>query len=211
METTKGSLGGSAIRNDHRRNGILVRTELLDVGIVGIGAGGTNHEEIAVAAAAAHPLKCGIYICAAAYQNGARRGGSSDVIGIAYSKVRVLFGGKGGRQCGANRDHDAEQLPHDWPPGGYGSSGLRRLQPLRWWARCTEEEVVRSIRRAYPKLWVVANMASSKRLETPSLSKMLLRWRFTVSSLIEKCCAMSLLLFPERISETISSSRGVRP
>ena len=65
--------------------------------------------------------------------------------------------------------------------------------------------------KAYPKLCVVANMASSRRLETPSLSKMLLRWRFTVSSLIEKCCAMSLLLFPERISETISSSRGVRP
>ena len=65
--------------------------------------------------------------------------------------------------------------------------------------------------KSYPKLWVVANIASSRRLETPSLSKMLLRWRFTVSSLMEKCCAMSLLLFPERISETISSSRGVRP
>src|SRR5207245_29261 len=58
----EGIAGSSAIRNDQGRNGILVRTELLDVGIVGIGAGGTNHEEIAVAAAAAHPLKCGIYI-----------------------------------------------------------------------------------------------------------------------------------------------------
>src|SRR5438094_10292093 len=127
---------------------MLVRAELLDVAIVGIAAGGTNHEEIAVAAAAAQPLRCGICSSAAAQQNGAWRGGSGNVIGIAHSKVRVLFGGKGRRQCGANRDHDGEHIPHDWPPGGYGSSGLRRLPPLRVWARCADGGFVRSIRSA---------------------------------------------------------------
>jgi len=41
--------------------------------------------------------------------------------------------------------------------------------------------------------WLTANKASSRRVETPSLSKTLLRWCFTVSSLILKYSAISLL------------------
>src|ERR1700674_3433716 len=59
--------------------------------------------------------------------------------------------------------------------------------------------------------WFTANSASSSRVDTPSLSKMLLRWCFTVSSLILKYSAISLFEYPATTAETISSSRGVRP
>src|SRR6266480_174828 len=41
--------------------------------------------------------------------------------------------------------------------------------------------------------------------------KILLRWRFTVSSLIASLLAISRLLFPSLIAEIISTSRDVRP
>lgn len=41
--------------------------------------------------------------------------------------------------------------------------------------------------------WLTAKSASSRRVETPVLSKILLKWCFTVSSLILKCSAISLL------------------
>ncbi len=47
--------------------------------------------------------------------------------------------------------------------------------------------------------------------ETPVLSKMLERWRLTVSSLRLNCLAMSRLLQPSTMQPTTSSSRGVRP
>src|SRR5215472_15223907 len=59
--------------------------------------------------------------------------------------------------------------------------------------------------------WFTANNASSRRVETPNLSKILLRWCLTVSSLILKYSAISLLEYPATIAETISSSRGVKP
>src|ERR1700731_3330176 len=59
--------------------------------------------------------------------------------------------------------------------------------------------------------WFTANKASSRRVETPSLSKMLLRWCFKVSSLILKYSAISLLEYPATTAETISSSLGVSP
>ena len=60
-------------------------------------------------------------------------------------------------------------------------------------------------------LWLMANSASSRRVETPVLSKTFDRWRFTVSSLMVNCLAMSLLLQPSTMQVTTSSSRGVRP
>lgn len=36
-----------------------------------------------------------------------------------------------------------------------------------------------------PKLWRLASSANSSRLETPNFPNMLLKWRFTVSSLID--------------------------
>src|SRR6266481_5888262 len=59
--------------------------------------------------------------------------------------------------------------------------------------------------------WLTANNANSRRVETPSLSKILLRWCLTVSSLILKYSAISLLEYPATTAETISSSRGVKP
>ena len=56
-----------------------------------------------------------------------------------------------------------------------------------------------------------AKSPSSSLVETPVLSKILLRWCFTVSSLILKYSAISLLEKPPTTAETISSSRGVRP
>jgi hypothetical protein len=53
--------------------------------------------------------------------------------------------------------------------------------------------------------------ASSKRVETPNLSQTLLKWCFTVCSLILNPFAMSLLDHPETTAETICDSRGVRP
>ena len=57
----------------------------------------------------------------------------------------------------------------------------------------------------------MANMASSRRVETPVLSKMFDRWRFTVSSLSPNCLAMSRLEQPSTMQPTTSISRGVRP
>src|SRR5271166_4191484 len=59
--------------------------------------------------------------------------------------------------------------------------------------------------------WFTANSANSSRVETPSLSKMLLRWCLTVSSLILKYSAISLFEYPATTAATISSSRGVKP
>jgi hypothetical protein len=58
---------------------------------------------------------------------------------------------------------------------------------------------------------LTANKASSKRLETPNLSKTLLKWCFTVFTLILNPFAMSLLDHPETAAEAICDSRGVRP
>src|SRR5580693_10041593 len=59
--------------------------------------------------------------------------------------------------------------------------------------------------------WFTANSASSSRVDTPSLSKILLRWCLTVSSLILKYSAISLLEYPATTAATISNSRGVKP
>src|ERR1700682_298615 len=59
--------------------------------------------------------------------------------------------------------------------------------------------------------WLTANNANSRRVETPSLSKILLRWCLTVSSLILKYSAISLLEYPATTADTISNSRGVSP
>src|ERR1700683_196803 len=59
--------------------------------------------------------------------------------------------------------------------------------------------------------WFTANRANSSRVDTPSLSKMLLRWCLTVSSLILKYSAISLFEYPATTAATISSSRGVKP
>ena len=58
--------------------------------------------------------------------------------------------------------------------------------------------------------WFSANIASSRREKTPSLSKIVDRWRLTVSWLIEKCWATSLLVSPRAIADTISSWRRVK-
>ena len=47
--------------------------------------------------------------------------------------------------------------------------------------------------RAVTSLWAMAKSASSRRVETPVLSKTFDRWRFTVSSLMVNCLAMSLV------------------
>src|SRR5581483_406954 len=86
--------GGRAVGNDQGGDGILIRTELLDVGVIGIGSGGANYQEIAVAAALAHPLECGIYICSSAHQDSARRSGTSYVVRIADAKVGILLRSK---------------------------------------------------------------------------------------------------------------------
>src|ERR1700726_3613317 len=57
----------------------------------------------------------------------------------------------------------------------------------------------------------MANSASSSLVETPVLSKMFDKCRFTVSSLRPNCLAMSRLLQPSTIEPTTSNSRGVRP
>src|SRR5579863_7248426 len=59
--------------------------------------------------------------------------------------------------------------------------------------------------------WFTANKASSSRVDTPSLSKILLRWCLTVSSLILKYSAISLFEYPATTAATISNSRGVKP
>src|SRR5258708_421852 len=59
--------------------------------------------------------------------------------------------------------------------------------------------------------WFTAKSANSSRVDTPSLSKILLRWCLTVSSLILKYSAISLFEYPATTAATISSSRGVRP
>jgi len=60
-------------------------------------------------------------------------------------------------------------------------------------------------------LCAIENSASSSRVDTPVLSKTFDRWRFTVSSLIVNCLAMSRLLQPSTMQVTTSSSRGVSP
>ena len=61
-----------------------------------------------------------------------------------------------------------------------------------------------------PSLCSMANRASSKRLDTPSLSKMWVRWCLTVCSLRENVCAMSLFELPATIAATTSSSLAVK-
>jgi hypothetical protein len=61
------------------------------------------------------------------------------------------------------------------------SPGREKITCL--WISCQEAAAVRR--------WLTAKRASSRRLETPSLSKTLLIWCFTVCSLIEQRCAMS--------------------
>lgn len=48
-----------------------------------------------------------------------------------------------------------------------------------------------------PARWCrLASSANSSRLETPTFAKILLKWRFTVSSLMDNLTAISRLLFP---------------
>ena len=61
----------------------------------------------------AHPLKRGIHVGAAAHQHCAWGGGRGHVIGIAHSKVGVLFGGKSRRERLANRDGNGDEFFHD--------------------------------------------------------------------------------------------------
>src|SRR5688572_11499112 len=56
-----------------------------------------------------------------------------------------------------------------------------------------------------------ANSANSRRVETPVLSKMLLKWCLTVSSLREHFWAITLLEQPAATRPTSSRSRTVRP
>jgi hypothetical protein len=60
-------------------------------------------------------------------------------------------------------------------------------------------------------LWAMAKSASSRRVETPVLSKTFERCRLTVSSEMENCVATSRLEQPSTMQVTTSSSRGVRP
>src|SRR6476659_9940475 len=61
------------------------------------------------------------------------------------------------------------------------------------------------------RLCLIANTTSSTRVETPVLSKTLLKWCFTVSSAIPKRSAISLFARPETTPEMICNSRFVTP
>ncbi|MCK7518747.1 MAG: hypothetical protein MZV64_13995 [Ignavibacteriales bacterium] len=56
-----------------------------------------------------------------------------------------------------------------------------------------------------------AKIASSSRLDTPVLSKMLVRWCLTVWTLMANWSAISRLLRPAATALTMSRSRGVSP
>src|ERR1035441_5832030 len=72
-------------------------------------------------------------------------------------------------------------------------------------------EVMRGWGYNSTSLWAMEKRASSRRVETPVLSKTFDRWRFTVSSLMVNCLAMSRFEHPSTMQVTTSSSRGVRP
>jgi ATP-dependent DNA helicase RecQ len=55
--------------NDDGLNRIHLRTKLLNISVVSVGAGGANHDEVAPAGAPAHPLESGIHVAAAAHQH----------------------------------------------------------------------------------------------------------------------------------------------
>jgi hypothetical protein len=73
--------------------------------IIGIGAGGSDDQEIAVAAALAHPLKGGIHVGTAAHQHRARSRGGGDVIGVTQSEVGIFLGSEAGYS-------ESEQAPN---------------------------------------------------------------------------------------------------
>ena len=93
---TKGSLAAVRLGMISVATEFSVGAQRLNVGIVGIRAGGTNHQEISATAALAHPLKGSIHVGAAAHQDSARGGGSRDVVGVANAKIRILLCGKCG-------------------------------------------------------------------------------------------------------------------
>src|SRR5206468_5690858 len=92
----EGVAGHVAVGNDQGGDGVLGGTELLNVRIVGVGAGGADDEEVAVAAAGAHPLEGGVDVGAAAHEHGAGSGGSGDVVLVADAEIGELFGGESG-------------------------------------------------------------------------------------------------------------------
>ena len=79
--------GCGAVGNDEGGDRILIRAELLNIRIVGVGAGGADDEEIAIATATAHPLESGIDIGAAAHEDGAAGGCGGHVIRISHPKI----------------------------------------------------------------------------------------------------------------------------
>src|ERR1700733_3243155 len=104
-----------------------------------------------------------------------------------------------------NRIHPpAEQPPPPLPQGKRDEQPPRMPEPSA--PRPPTDQEAESL-----NWWLTAKRASSSRLETPSLSKILLMWCLTVCSLIEHRCAMSGLEYPATTRGTISSSRGVRP
>jgi hypothetical protein len=107
--------GRGAVGDDQSGDGVLVGTELLDVRIVGVGAGGADDEEIAVAAAGAHPLEGGVDVGAAAHEYRAGGGGGGYVVGIADAEIGELFRGEGGN-CAAEYENDGEKRCMG-PPG----------------------------------------------------------------------------------------------
>src|ERR1051326_256361 len=64
---------------------------------------------------------------------------------------------------------------------------------------------------AFVRPWRRAYITSPTRSRTPSFWKMLVRWVFTVRSLIVSVAPTSLFLFPDATRRTISSSRSVSP
>src|SRR5205823_5241892 len=99
----EGVAGHVAVGDDEGGDGVFVGAELLDVRIVGVGAGGADDEEIAVAAAGAHPLEGGVDVGAAAHEHGAGGGGGGYVVLVADAEIGILFGGESGN-CAEYKD-----------------------------------------------------------------------------------------------------------
>src|SRR6266567_9334131 len=76
--------------------------------------------------------------------------------------------------------------------------------------RCPKKHSCEKMRRycGVTNWCAMANNASSRRVETPVLSKIFDKCLFTVSSLSPNCLAMSRLLQPSTMEPTTSSSRA---
>ena len=65
--------------------------ERLDVGVVSIGSGGAQNEEVTAAGAMAHPLKCGIEVFAPSNKCKPGFGAGFHVSGITDPEVPIWF------------------------------------------------------------------------------------------------------------------------